>query len=326
MQLAESPVNQQNLDDVLETLPNLAFRACGAERAAVVAGIRGQRAKETHTTPTRRSGDRMRRPGLLILALAFPTALVAQQPASGQTRDGVMYAFANFADIYGSRLVAALDSIPADRYDYRPTPSQQTIGYIAQHIEAANYGLCERLGDQRHPATATDSVADSVKARWPKDTLVARLRASLRFCDMVMDQMPSLASGSQARTLLAFETDLAEHYSQLAGYMRQLGMVPPTALPPRQRVAIELPTSALRAFVGVYQLSPDLQLDVTLRDSGLFVQSTGGATVRLWPEGDRDFFLKDLDAQVTFVRDGGGAVTGLVVHQYGRDRSATKLR
>ena len=28
-------------------------------------------------------------------------------------------------------------------------------------------------------------------------------------------------------------TDLAEHYAQVASYMRQLGMVPPSALPPR---------------------------------------------------------------------------------------------
>jgi uncharacterized damage-inducible protein DinB len=29
-------------------------------------------------------------------------------------------------------------------------------------------------------------------------------------------------------------TDLAEHYAQVASYMRQLGMVPPSALPPRR--------------------------------------------------------------------------------------------
>jgi hypothetical protein len=35
----------------------------------------------------------------------------------------------------------------------------------------------------------------------------------------------------RARYLLLFLTDLAEHYNQLAGYMRLLGMVPPSALP-----------------------------------------------------------------------------------------------
>jgi hypothetical protein len=256
----------------------------------------------------------------------LPTALLAQTAASREPRDGVMLAFENFADIFGSRLKTAFDSIPAGRYDYRPTPAQQTVGFIAQHLENANYWLCEQFGDLKHPRTAKDSLADTVKARWPKDTLVARLEASLRFCDTAMTRVAKLESGPRARQLLAFETDLAEHYSQIAGYMRQLGMVPPSALPPRPRTAIELPTSALSPYVGVYELAPQQEIDVTMRDGALFVKSTGGATVRLWAEGSQDFFLKEVDAQVTFIRDASGAVTGLVVHQYGRDRPARKIR
>jgi hypothetical protein len=63
-----------------------------------------------------------------------------------------------------------------------------------------------------------------------------------------------------------------------------------------------------------------------MRDDVLFIKSTGGATVRLWAESERDFFLKEIDAQVTFTRDASGAVTGLVVHQFGRDRSARRIR
>ena len=262
----------------------------------------------------------------MAVTLALPSALAAQSSKAGEPRDGVMVAFESFADVFGSRLKAAFDSIPAGRYDYRPTPPQQTVGYIAQHLEDANYGLCERFGDLKHPRTAKDSLADTVKARWPKDTLVARLDASLRFCDSAMARMGKLDSEGNARTLLAFETDLAEHYSQIAGYMRLLGMVPPSALPPRRRTAIELPTSALSSYVGVYQLYENQQLDVTMGDGVLFVKSTGGATVRLWAETDRDFFLKEIDAQLTFTRDASGAVTGLVVHQFGRDRAARKIR
>ncbi|HET7189713.1 MAG TPA: DUF3471 domain-containing protein, partial [Gemmatimonadaceae bacterium] len=157
-------------------------------------------------------------------------------------------------------------------------------------------------------------------------TLAARLAASFRFCDEAMARIPTLNSEGRARTLLAFETDLAEHYAQLSGYMRQLGMVPPSALPPKPRTAIDLPVSALAPYVGTYQLDATQELDVTMRDGVLFIRSTGGATVRLWAESDRDFFLKEIDAQVTFVRDASGAVTGLVVHQFGRDRLAKRLR
>jgi hypothetical protein len=52
----------------------------------------------------------------------------------------------------------------------------------------------------------------------------------------------------------------------------------------------------------------------------------GGATVRLWPETATSFFVKEIDAQVTFTRDQRNIVTGLIWHQYNRDRRATKTR
>ena len=268
----------------------------------------------------------MLRRALIVIALTVPAALPAQSPAIGGSRDDVMLAFENFALIFGSRLTAAFDSIPAARYDYRPTPSQQTIGYIAQHLENANYSLCERLGDLKHSRTAKDSLPDTVKARWPKDTLVARLRASLRFCDTAMERVGQLESVARTGTLLAFETDLAEHYSQLAVYMRLLGMVPPSALPPKRRTAIELPATALSPYVGVYQLARGVQFEITMREGALFITPSSGGTVRLWPASSNDYFVKEADAEITFTRDATGTVTGFVLHQYGRDRPARKIR
>src|SRR6266699_3503041 len=258
-----------------------------------------------------------------FVALAIPGYALAQTPAQPPAQspaspapatgpDGVMLVFARFADVYGSRLVAAFDSIPAGRYDYRPTPAQQSVGYIAQHLEDANYALCERFSDLKHPRAAQDSLADTVKARWPKDTLVERLRASLRFCDSALDRAGGLRSAALASSLLAFETDLAEHYSQLATYMRLLGLIPP---------------SALAKYVGLYRLAAGFELRVTLKGDSLFAQaSTGNGPVQLWPESPSDFFVKEADAQVTFKWGARGAVTGLVLHQYGRDRAGAKVR
>ena len=36
--------------------------------------------------------------------------------------------------------------------------------------------------------------------------------------------------------------------------------------------------------------------------------------VRLYPERENEFFVKDADAEVTFIRAPGGEVTGLVLH------------
>jgi hypothetical protein len=268
----------------------------------------------------------MRRCKLMIVLLPLPMALAAQSSTSRETPNAVIMEFVQFADIFGSRLIAAFDSIPAARYAYRPTASQQTVGYIAQHLEAANYSLCERVGDTKHFRAAKDSLSDTVKARWPKDTLVARLRTSLAFCDTAITRLGQLNSAMLASNLLAFETDLAEHYSQLSTYMRLIGLVPPSAIPPRRRTAIELSPSALSQFVGTYEVAQGLNLEVSVHDGALSIRSTPvGEHVRLWPETGTDFFVKERDAQVTFSRDSSGNVIGLVLHQFGRDTPAHKI-
>ena len=263
----------------------------------------------------------MRRYALLLVPLMLPAVLAAQSPTA------VAIQFARFADIFGGRLVAAFTAIPAAQYEYRPTPSQQTIGYIAQHLENANYGLCERLSDTKHVRTSKDSLADTIKARWPKDTLIARLDASLRFCGAAIERLGRLESPAVVSTLLGFETDLAEHYSQLAVYMRLLGLVPPSAIPPKERVAIEVPAATLSPYVGSYELAPGFELVVAMRDDALSIKSTpGGSEVRLWPESTVSFFIKEVDAQITFTRDGRGSVNALTLRQFGRERAATKIR
>jgi len=122
-------------------------------------------------------------------AVFVPALLAAQQPAPAPTHDAVVMSFKFFAAYFGRELVAAFDSIPARDYGYRPTPTQRTIGNIAQHLEEANYGLCGRLGTAPHAETANHSLADTAMAKSPKDTLVARLRASLAYCDSALSRL-----------------------------------------------------------------------------------------------------------------------------------------
>jgi hypothetical protein len=139
---------------------------------------------------------------------------------------------------------AAFDSIPANKYGYKPTPAQQSIGYVAQHLEGANYQLCSGFGGAPRTLTARDSLADTVKAAWPKDTLTARLKASFAYCDAAMakvddaklsEEVPAGPPGSgrtapRARFVMIYVMDLVDHYSQIANYMRLNGMVPPSSL------------------------------------------------------------------------------------------------
>lgn len=283
----------------------------------------------------------------LVGALLFPALLAAQPPAMPQADNAVVMSFKFFATHYGALLVAAFDSIPERDYGYRPTRAQRSVGNIAAHLEHANFGLCERLGGPRPSQALTRDLPDTANPTAPKDTLVAGLRASLAYCDAALSRLNdtqlarevaygppgSNLTALPSRVLVGFVTDLAEHYSQLASYMRQLGLVPPSALPPKQRVAIDLPVDKLSAYAGTYDLppsafqaAPGLMLVVRMSDGGLYLKPTGRPEARLWPESPTDFFVKEVDAQVTFARDARGRVTGLVLHQSGEDRVARKVR
>jgi len=104
-----------------------------------------------------------------------------------------------------------------------------------------------------------------------------------------------------------------------------LPLAPPPA-PVKQRTAIELRPEVLARYVGTYQLAPNVTLEITLKDDALWVRPTNQSVLRLWPESDTNFFLKELDAQLTFVRDAQGAVTAVVLHQNGQDMTAPKVR
>lgn len=99
----------------------------------------------------------------------------------------------------------------------------------------------------------------------------------------------------------------------------------PKPVPMTQRVAIDVAADVLAPYVGIYQLAPTFSIAVTLKDGALYGQPTDQPAFRLWPESDHDFFLKEVDAQVTFVRE-GGVVTALVLHQGGHDQRGAKVK
>jgi serine-type D-Ala-D-Ala carboxypeptidase/endopeptidase len=100
----------------------------------------------------------------------------------------------------------------------------------------------------------------------------------------------------------------------------------PAPAPPVERAEIVVAEAILETYVGEYELAPNFSITVTLADGGLIAQATGQAAFPLFAETETDFFLKVVEAQVTFVMDDDGAVTGLVLHQAGANQPARKVR
>jgi uncharacterized damage-inducible protein DinB len=185
----------------------------------------------------------------ILCLLALPAGLAAQQTTTPQANP-ITTVFQGRTMQLQRNLAQAFDSIPGDKFGYKPTAPQLTIGYIAQHLATDNYFFCNNFGDKKATRPEKDTATpDSVKAKWPKDTLVAKLKESFAFCESAFAQLNdakladqiTMTFGGQSRNapraqmVLGHVVDMADHYSQIANYMRLNNLVPPTALPRPQR-------------------------------------------------------------------------------------------
>ena len=100
----------------------------------------------------------------------------------------------------------------------------------------------------------------------------------------------------------------------------------PAPVQPAERVEIVVAEAVLATYVGVYELAPQFSITVTHDAGSLFLQATGQPTFPILAESEADFFLKVVDAQVTFTKDDAGVVTGLILHQGGASQPAQKVR
>lgn len=95
--------------------------------------------------------------------------------------------------------------------------------------------------------------------------------------------------------------------------------------PPKEHKQITLDPKVFDGYVGQYQLAPNFIMTITRDGTQFFVQATGQPKLEIFPEGERDFFLKVVDAQITFETDSQGRATGLVLHQNGMNQPAKRL-
>lgn len=89
--------------------------------------------------------------------------------------------------------------------------------------------------------------------------------------------------------------------------------------PPVVRKEVTLNPKILDSYVGEYQLRPDVTIKVTHTGGQMFIQLTGQPAFEMFAEKEGEFFLKVVDAQLSFAKD------GLVLHQNGIDQHAKKI-
>jgi len=131
-------------------------------------------------------------------------------------------------------LIDAVDVMPADKFNYKPTPQQMTFGHLVANMIGSNNELCAKAADMAPPR------AKQIDENDPKDKLLAALKDSFTFCtaalakadDSKLNDSIELHGGHQgprAFVFFALTNDWADHYSTAAMYLRLNGLLPPTA-------------------------------------------------------------------------------------------------
>jgi hypothetical protein len=93
---------------------------------------------------------------------------------------------------------------------------------------------------------------------------------------------------------------------------------------PRPKVAIRVDPAIYDRYAGQYSFSPKFMVTITRSGDKLLAQAPGLPPVELMPESETRFFIKALDAELSFTEGPGGAITGLALDLSGLVLNATR--
>ena len=172
---------------------------------------------------------------LIALFALFALPAARAQESSAPVANPVSTTVKNQLPRFSKNIVAAAESMPADKYGFKPAPEMNSFGHLMIHIVQSNNTLCSKISG----ATAPDpKVADTDG----KEKLVAALKSSFEFCTTALANVDDSKLGesmvlfgnrpaSRAAALIGLSDGWSDHYGAQAIYLRLNGILPPTAQP-----------------------------------------------------------------------------------------------
>lgn len=172
---------------------------------------------------------------IALLALLFPTLAFARAPqnmvrqAAPPPLTGFRAEFMANLDEVQEKLMELAESMPADKYSWRPSKDVRSISEVYMHIAGSNYFLATYLG------TPSPTTRDLEKTVTRKEEVLAELRKSFDHLRTVAANTKDLEkqvklfnnNTSYRGVMLTILTHLHEHLGQSIAYARMNGVTPP---------------------------------------------------------------------------------------------------
>ena len=167
--------------------------------------------------------------GLMVSGVAFGQAPAGPAPVPSPAGE-VQRSYAAQKD----NLLKAAEKMPADQYQYKPTPEVRTFARVVNHVTEAQVRGC---GVVNHTPAAEQMKTPADTA--DKEAIIAGLKASFAECDKAYGATTDEnftemftagpAKRSRAGILWGNVSHDNEQYSGLSMYLRLKGLAPPTS-------------------------------------------------------------------------------------------------
>jgi DinB superfamily len=168
-------------------------------------------------------------------AMSAPAAAPAAPQAAAPVKDPVATSLRILLPRSRNNTLGAITAMPADKFNYKPTPDQMTFAHLVVHIIGFNNAVCAKAADIAAPKVEEAKETDS------KDKLLAAATASYDFCAEALSKMDDSKlgdsielfgrQGPRALADLILVSGSADHYADAAMYLRLNGILPPSAQP-----------------------------------------------------------------------------------------------
>ena len=158
----------------------------------------------------------------------------ATNTQAGPVKDPVATSLRSILTRSRNNTLGAINAMPADKFNYKPTPEQMTFAHLVVHMIGFNNSMCAKAADVPAPKVEEPKETDG------KEKLVAAATASYDFCNEALAKMEDSKlgdsielfgghSGPRAMAALILAGGWSDHYSTAAMYLRLNGILPPSA-------------------------------------------------------------------------------------------------
>jgi DinB family protein len=128
----------------------------------------------------------------------------------------------------GQKIIKMAEELPADKYDFRPTPDVRTFADVFRHVAFWNLYVQKTARGEKIDARQNELP----KAEYPtKDKIVDALKKTFADATAELKKAPATPSAKFAGLWVTFTEHSGEHYGQLVVYYRLNKIVPPASRP-----------------------------------------------------------------------------------------------